>query len=124
MNRHWLLLLAAVGAEVIGTTVLKLSASKAPVTGYAVMVVLIGLSYYFLSLAMRRVPMGVAHAVWEGVGLVLISVASHFLWGEQLGPVKLAAFALIVTGTWLMARSGQLDVSEPEPALSGAAIAA
>ena len=122
MNRHWMLLLAAVGAEVIGTTVLKLSATDAPIAGHAVMVVLIGLSYYLLSLAVRRVPMGIAYAVWEGVGLVLISAASWLLCGEQLGPVKLAAFALIVAGTWLMARADPADV--PEPANHGRAVAA
>jgi spermidine export protein MdtJ len=122
MNRHWMLLLAAVGAEVIGTTVLKLSATDAPITGHAVMVVLIGLSYYLLSLAVRRVPIGIAYAVWEGVGLVLISAASWLLCGEQLGPVKLAAFALIVAGTWLMARADAADA--PEPANHGRAVAA
>lgn len=122
MNRHWMLLLAAVGAEVIGTTVLKLSAADAPITGHAVMVVLIGLSYYLLSLAVRRVPIGIAYAVWEGVGLVLISAASWLLCGEQLGPVKLAAFALIVAGTWLMARADAADA--PEPANHGRAVAA
>ena len=68
----WLLLSAAIVAEVIGTSFLKTSngftrvgPSLAVVVGYAA-------AFYFLSLTLKVIPVGVAYAIWSGVGVVLI----------------------------------------------------
>ncbi len=54
--RSWIYLLLAIGAEVIGTTSMKLAATHAPVAGMLLMYGMIGLSYFFLALAVKRVP--------------------------------------------------------------------
>jgi spermidine export protein MdtJ len=99
------MLFIAIVAEVIATTTLRLSAESAPVAGHVAMVVLIASSFYFLAIAVRRVPMGVAYAVWEGVGLVLITAVSAWLFDEALGRRELVAFALILGGVWLLQRA-------------------
>ena len=71
--RSWIYLLLAIGAEVIGTTSMKLAATHAPVAGLLLMYGMIGLSYFFLALAVKRVPVGVAYALWEGLSLIHIS---------------------------------------------------
>jgi len=99
------MLFVAIVAEVLGTMTLRLSADVAPVAGHAAMVALIAASFYFLAIAVRRVPMGVAYAVWEGLGLVLITVVSAWLFDDALGRRELSAFALILAGVWLLQRA-------------------
>lgn len=82
---NWCNLFIAIVAEVIATTTVRLSAESAPIAGHVAMVVLVASSFYFLAIAVRRVPMGVAYAVWEGVGLVLITAVSAWLFDEALG---------------------------------------
>lgn len=86
--RSWIYLLLAIGTEVIGTTSMKLAATHAPVAGMLLMYGMIGLSYFFLALAVKRVPVGVAYALWEGIGIVLITAVSVAWLGESIGLYK------------------------------------
>lgn len=94
----WLYLAIAILAEVVATSALKaadgftrLAPSIVVVTGYCT-------SFYFLSLALRGVPVGVAYAVWSGVGIVLISIIGWGLHGQKLDAAAIAGMALIVAG--------------------------
>ena len=107
---HWCMLFVAIVAEVLGTMTLRLSADVAPVAGHVAMVALIAASFYFLAIAVRRVPMGVAYAVWEGLGLVLITVVSAWLFDDALGRREWSAFALILAGVWLLQRADDTGV--------------
>ena len=86
--RYWFYLLGAVLFEVAGTSVMKLSQSGAWLVGahagLAAMLALIGLSYYCLSLSVRGLPIGVAYAFWEGLGLTLITLVSVLALGLSL----------------------------------------
>ncbi|MCU0869777.1 MAG: multidrug efflux SMR transporter [Burkholderiales bacterium] len=99
---HWLMLFVAIVAEVLGTTALRWSPDHAPVVGHVVVAVLIVTSYTCLSIAMRRVAMGVAYAIWEGVGLVLLAGLSWALFDEAVTPGQAIAFATILAGVWLL----------------------
>lgn len=94
----WVYLGIAIVAEVIATSALK-AADGFTRPGPSVIVV-IGYctAFYFLSLALRGVPMGVAYAVWSGVGIVLISVIGWMLYGQRLDAAAIAGMALIVAG--------------------------
>ena len=74
---HWLCLLAAIVFEVAGTTVMKLSFgwsfAHAALAGLVLMWIAIGLSYYSLAKATTGLPVGVAFAFWEALGLALIT---------------------------------------------------
>ena len=60
--------------------------------------------YPLLSIALRVIPLAVAYAVWEGLGIVGIAVVGHLLFGEHLTPGRLVALAAILTGILLLER--------------------
>ncbi len=101
----YLYLLIAIVAEVIGTTSMKFAADHSPILGHALMYAMIGLSYGFLALAVKRVPLGVAYALWEGIGIVLIALVSAFFLGEHLSLDKALGLAVMIAGI-LLVKSG------------------
>lgn len=78
---------------------MKLSQDSWPVFGMGVMYILLALSYFCLAKAIMKLPVGVAYAFWEGLGLVCITLMSVFLLGEHLGGARVAALGLIMIGT-------------------------
>ena len=94
----WALLIIAIVAEVIGTSALRASdgfsrlwPSVLVIAGYAV-------AFYFLSLTLKTIPMGVSYAIWSGVGIVLISLVGWLVFDQTLDTPALAGMGLIVTG--------------------------
>ncbi|MBF6058780.1 MULTISPECIES: SMR family transporter [Thiomicrorhabdus] len=94
----WLLLAIAIVAEVIATSALKASEgfsrlwpSVLVVTGYAV-------SFYFLALTLKTIPVGITYAVWAGVGIVLISLIGWVVFEQKLDWPALLGIALIIAG--------------------------
>jgi small multidrug resistance pump len=57
-----------------------------------------GLSFYFLSLTLSSVPLGIAYAIWSGVGVALISLAGWIIYHQSLDAAALAGIALVVAG--------------------------
>jgi multidrug transporter EmrE-like cation transporter len=115
MSFHWFVLLAAIAVEIVATAALK-SAVSAPVLLALLPLVLIGVSFAQLSVALRVIPMAVAYAVWEGLGIVGIAVAGHLLFGEHITPARILALAAIITGIVLLERgvgSGRDDEGRP-----------
>lgn len=110
--RAWLYLFIAILFEVVGTASIKLLAHDFPLVGYSILYSLIGLSYYFLSLSVRKVPVGVAYALWEGIGIVLITAISVTWFNEPLGVFKIAGLGLIIVGILLIKAGTQTVVSK------------
>ena len=102
MLKYWLFLLLSIMFEVVGTTVMKLSQAHWPVAGMIIMYILIGLSYFSLSKAVLRLPIGVAYAFWEGLGLILITAASFLFLDEHFGPLRGLAVCLLLAGTYMV----------------------
>lgn len=104
--RHWLYLLAAIVAEVGGTTIMKLSHGwswpLAAESGMAAMLLCIGLSYWLLSLATTALPVGVAFACWEGLGLALITVSSVLVLHERMDGLRLMGLCCVLGGVLLI----------------------
>jgi small multidrug resistance pump len=91
-------LAVAILAEVVATSLLKTSdgfsrlwPSLGTVAGY-------GIAFYALSLTLRTMPMGVAYAIWSGVGIVLISAIGWIGFGQKLDVAAIAGMALILAG--------------------------
>lgn len=94
----WIHLAIAILSEVVATTALKASAgftrfwpSALVVTGYA-------LAFYFLSLTLRSIPVGIAYAIWSGIGVVLVCLLGWFVYGQKLDLAAGLGIALIVAG--------------------------
>ena len=108
----WFFLCLSIGLEVSGTTIMKASQETWPVLGMGLMYVLMSLSYFTLSKAVIKVPIGVAYAFWEGVGLSLITLSSVFMLGESIGPVRLLAICMLLLGTYLVHRGTEDGTEE------------
>lgn len=98
----WFALALAILAEVIGTSALKLSdgfskfwPSAAVVAGYAI-------AFWFLAVTLKRMPVGVAYAVWSGAGTVLITLVGATMFRQKLDLAGVAGIALIVIGVLVL----------------------
>lgn len=98
LGMPFLFLAVAILAEVIGTTALKASNGFTVWLPSLVVVAGYGVSFYFLSLALRSIPVGVAYAIWSGVGIVLISVLGWALFRQRLDAAALVGVGLIIAG--------------------------
>ncbi|HLS79804.1 MAG TPA: multidrug efflux SMR transporter [Steroidobacter sp.] len=103
-------LIIAILSEVAATSALKASDGFRNLIPSVVVVIGYGAAFYFLSLALRTIPMGVAYAIWSGVGIVLISLAGWFLYAQKLDLAALAGIVLIIAGVFvLQVLSGAAD---------------
>ncbi|MBW1254364.1 multidrug/spermidine efflux SMR transporter subunit MdtJ [Pantoea allii] len=115
--RAWGLLALAIVTEIIGTLTMKWSSLNQSQTGYVIMLGMIACSYLFLSFAIKRIALGVAYALWEGVGIMLITVFSVQLFDETLSLMKVCGLFTLVVGILLMkAGSGEVKEAEHDPA--------
>lgn len=98
MPPHILALIAAITSEVIGTTALQASAQFTRL-GPSILVVLgYGAAFFFLGLALRSIPVGIAYAIWSGLGIVLISIVGVVVFGQRLDLPALLGIGLILAG--------------------------
>lgn len=95
---HWIFLTLAIISEVVGTSVLKTSEGFSRLWPSLVVVVGYALAFYFLSLVLKTIPVGVAYATWSGVGIVLIALIAWIVHGQALDLPAIAGIALIVAG--------------------------
>ncbi|MGV3654982.1 MAG: DMT family transporter [Noviherbaspirillum sp.] len=97
MNAYTALGIAIV-AEVIATTTLKASDSFTRPLPSAVTVAGYAAAFYFLSIALRTVPTGVAYAIWSGIGILLITLVSFLVYRQAIDLPGIVGMALIVAG--------------------------
>ena len=88
----------AIVTEVVGTTFLQLSQQLTRLLPTFVMGVCYLASLYFLSLALKSIPIGVAYAIWSGLGIVLISLVGYVRFRQALDLPALVGVGLIVAG--------------------------
>jgi len=98
----WAELMIAIMTEVAATTALKASAGFSKPGPSVIVIVGYGLSFYFLSLALQTISVGVAYAVWSGIGVTLITLAAWLVYDQRLDPPALIGMTLIVCGVGIM----------------------
>jgi len=96
--QNWLFLSVAIVAEVIATTALKSSEGFSRPLPSIIVVVGYLIAFYFLSLTSNTIPVGVAYAVWSGVGLMLIALVSWWLYGQKLDLATITGMCMIMAG--------------------------
>ncbi|EKE76195.1 DMT family transporter [Gallaecimonas xiamenensis] len=104
--KHWLLLTLAIVAEVVGTSALKASEGMTRPWPALLVVLAYGLAFYLLSLTLKVIPVGVAYAVWSGLGVVLVTAFAWGFFGQRLDWPQLLGMGLIVVGVVVMNLSG------------------
>lgn len=100
--KNWLFLFAAIGAEVIGTAALKASDGFTRLWPSLAVVAAYGCAFYFLSLTLKTIPVGVAYAIWSGVGIVLITLTARLLFGQRLDLPAIIGIGFIIAGVLIM----------------------
>ena len=88
----------AILAEVVATSALKATDSFTKIGPSVLTVAGYVAAFYFLSLAIKTIPVGIAYGIWSGLGIVLISVAAYVLYGQGLAWHQMAGLILIVLG--------------------------
>lgn len=101
MNK-WLCLAIAIVAETIATSAMKASEGFTRLVPSTIVVVGYGIAFYFLSITLRSVPVGVAYAIWSGVGIVLITAVGWVLYGQKLDLPAILGMGLIIAGVVVM----------------------
>ena len=96
--KSWLYLSVAIVAEVIATSALKSSEGFTRLWPSAIVVAGYGTAFFFLSLTLRQIPVGVAYAIWSGVGVVLISAVGWLVFKQKLDAPAILGMLLIVSG--------------------------
>ncbi|MCH8498890.1 MAG: EamA family transporter [Marinobacter sp.] len=100
--KTWLFLAVAIGAEVVATSALKSSEGFTRLLPSIVVVMGYVIAFYFLALTLKALPVGVAYAIWSGVGVVLIALIGWLVFGQKLDPAALVGMALIISGVVVM----------------------
>ena len=96
--QSWLFLALAIVAEVVATSALKSSEGFTRLAPTALVVVGYVVAFYFLALAIKVIPVGVAYAVWAGLGIVLISLIGWLVFQQKLDAPAVIGMTLILSG--------------------------
>ena len=88
----------AIVGEVIATSFLRASAGFTQLVPSIVVVVGYGVTFYFFSLALQTIPVGIGYAIWSGVGIILVSIIAYFVYGQSLDLPALIGIGLILSG--------------------------
>jgi small multidrug resistance pump len=94
----WIYLAIAIAAEIVATTALKASDGFSRFYPSAITVVGYSVAFYCLALTLRVIPVGIAYAIWSGVGIVAISLIGYVLYKQTLDAAALLGIGLIVAG--------------------------
>lgn len=97
MNGAVYLGIAIIG-EVIATSFLRASSGFTQLVPTVVVVLGYGITFYFFSLALQTIPVGIGYAIWSGVGIVLVSIIAYFAYGQTLDLPALLGMGLILAG--------------------------
>lgn len=95
---HWFHLAIAIVSEVIATSALNATQGFTRWLPSLIVVVGYGAAFYFLSLTLRAIPLGIAYAVWSGAGVALIALIGWAVYRQPLDLPALIGIGLIVSG--------------------------
>jgi small multidrug resistance pump len=102
----WLYLALAIGVELVGSAALKASGGFTRPRPTLVVLVCYGLSFLFFSRSLLAIPLGVAYAVWSGVGVAATAVIGVVVFRESLRWRRLAGMGLVIGGVVALNLSG------------------
>ncbi len=95
---HWLAIAIAIVAEVTATTALKASNEFTRLWPSLIVVAGYGVAFYFMTISMRVLPVGIMYAIWSGLGIVLVSIIGWFVYKQTLDVPAMIGMGLIILG--------------------------
>ena len=96
--QKWIFLIVAIVSEVIATSALKSSAGFTRLWPSMIVIAGYASAFYFLSLTLNVIPIGIAYAIWSGVGVALIALISWLYFQQPLDFAAVIGLLLIVAG--------------------------
>jgi small multidrug resistance pump len=94
----WVYLAIAVVFETIGTTALKASNGFTRVGPSVLVALAYGVSFWLLALVLRTIPVGIAYAIWSGLGICMIAIIGYFVFGQRLDLPAVLGLGMIIAG--------------------------
>jgi len=94
----YLYLAIAIIAEVAATSALKSSEEFTKLFPSLIVIVGYGVAFYFMTLVLRVIPIGITYAVWSGLGIVLVAIVGFFLYKQTPDIPAIVGMGLIVSG--------------------------
>ncbi|MGV3000938.1 SMR family transporter [Vibrio sp.] len=96
--KQWLFLGVAIVSEVIATSAMKSSEGFTRLIPSLIVAVGYVAAFYFLSLTLKTIPVGIAYAIWAGLGIVLIAAVGWIIYGQKLDLAAMLGMGLILLG--------------------------
>lgn len=96
--KGWIFLSIAIVGEVIATSALKSSEGFSRLAPSVLVLAGYSLAFYFLSLTLQFIPVGVAYAAWAGLGIVLVAAIAWLIHGQKLDMWAFVGIGLILSG--------------------------
>ena len=115
MKMGYLYLGIAVAAEVIATSALKASDGFTRPLPTVIVALGYGVAFYFLSLVLKTVPVGVAYAIWSGAGIVLIGLIGWLVLKQPLDVPAMLGMGLIIAGVAVIQLFSRTATAEERP---------
>ena len=94
----YLFLALAILAEMVATSALKASEEFTKLVPSVVVLAGYGLAFYFMTLVLRTIPIGITYAIWSGVGIVLIAIVGAIFYKETPDLPAIVGMGLIISG--------------------------
>lgn len=96
--QHWIFLSIAIASEVIATSFLKQSDGFTRLWPSLIVIAGYVTAFYFLSLVLKTISVGVVYAIWSGVGIALIALVAWLMFGQSLDLPAILGVSLIIAG--------------------------
>lgn len=96
--KAYLFLFLAIGFEIIGTSFLKLSEQFTQFWQSIISIFAYFIAFFFLSLVLKTIPVGIAYAIWSGVGIMCITFIGFWFFKQQLDLPAIIGLILIILG--------------------------
>ena len=94
----WIYLLLAIITEVVATTALKDSHGFTKLLPSIIVIVGYSLTFFFLSITLKQMSVGITYAIWSGMGILLISLIGYFRYNQVLDSAAILGMSFIATG--------------------------
>ena len=98
----YLYLALAILAEMVATSALKASKEFTKLVPSVIVLAGYGLAFYFMTLVLRTIPIGITYAIWSGVGIVLIAIVGAIFYKEPPDLPAIVGMGLIISGVMVI----------------------
>ncbi len=95
---HWLALAIAIVAEVVATSTLKMTAEFTKLVPSLIVIFGYAVAFYFMTLSLRVLPVGIMYAIWAGMGIVLVALIGWVVYKQVLDFPAILGLTLIIAG--------------------------